>query len=98
MKAVSGGEKKRVSIAVELICDPNIMFLDEPTSGLDNNSSRKLINHLKTISKKGKMVIITVHQPPGVLLTKLDMILLLSQGRTVYLGSMKECKSYLQEN
>lgn len=64
MKGVSGGEKKRTAIAVELITDPQVVFLDEPTSGLDSLTSYILVTYLRKLARVGKKTIImTIHQP-----------------------------------
>ncbi|KRH94338.1 hypothetical protein M153_2930004378 [Pseudoloma neurophilia] len=95
MSALSGGERKRVMIAVELITEPQIIFLDEPTSGLDNNSTHKLIKLLKSIADEGKTIIFTIHQPDDITASEFTKILLLSQGRTVYMGDFDKCESEL---
>ena len=64
LKGVSGGEKKRTSIAFELMSDPQVIFLDEPTSGLDSLTSYIICSELKKLShKQNKTVIMTIHQP-----------------------------------
>ncbi|KRH94057.1 ATP-binding Cassette (ABC) Superfamily [Pseudoloma neurophilia] len=97
MKSLSGGERKRVMIAVELVTDPKIIFLDEPTSGLDNNTGLKMINILKELSQEGRVIVFTIHQPDDLTTESFDNILLLSQGRSVYMGPFNECESYLKE-
>ena len=62
-KGISGGEKKRLCVAIELLTDPKILFLDEPTSGLDSKIALLLIEKLKRITNDGCMVICTIHQP-----------------------------------
>ena len=62
IKGISGGEKKRVSIGVELITQPSILFLDEPTSGLDSYAAYSVINNLKDLARLGCTVISTIHQ------------------------------------
>ena len=62
-RGISGGEKKRLSIACELIIDPSILFLDEPTSGLDAFTALNLIHTLQLLAKSGRTVICTIHQP-----------------------------------
>ncbi|ELA46887.1 hypothetical protein VCUG_01661 [Vavraia culicis subsp. floridensis] len=98
MSNLSGGERKRVMIAVELITDPKIIFLDEPTSGLDNNTTVKIIKLLKELSKEGRTILFTIHQPDDITVDEFDEILLLSQGRSVYMGSMKNCEQHLISN
>ena len=61
MKGISGGERKRTAIAVELITDPQVIFLDEPTSGLDSFTSERIVKILKDQALLGKIVIATIH-------------------------------------
>lgn len=63
IKGISGGERKRTSIGVELITNPSIIFLDEPTTGLDSTTALQVILLLKKLAKQGKTVISTIHQP-----------------------------------
>ena len=62
-KTISGGQRKRVAIGVELLSDPICMILDEPTSGLDSSISLKLLRLMKKIANEGKIIITTIHQP-----------------------------------
>ncbi|KRH95043.1 ATP-binding Cassette (ABC) Superfamily [Pseudoloma neurophilia] len=98
MSALSQSEQKRVMIAVELISEPKILFLDEPTSGLDSNTSGKLLSFLKSLSHKGMIILITIHQPSEVMLGEFDKIILLSRGKTVFFGDLKDCEPYLINN
>lgn len=98
MKNLSGGERKRVMIAVELVTDPKIIFLDEPTSGLDNNTGLKIIKLLKELSNEGRTIIFSIHQPDDITADHFDQILLLSQGRTVFMGDFQDCEKYFTEN
>ena len=61
IKGLSGGEKKRTAIGVELITNPKIIFLDEPTSGLDSFTALKIVTLLQDFSKRGKIVVSTIH-------------------------------------
>ena len=63
IKGISGGERKRTSIGVELITNPSLIFLDEPTSGLDSETSLSLVYLLKKLTSSGRTVISTIHQP-----------------------------------
>ena len=77
-KGLSGGERKRTSIAYEFITDPNLLLLDEPTSGLDSSTSLKIIKMLRKEARKNKLTIIcTIHQPSGELFKCIDQLLLL---------------------
>ena len=62
-KSISGGQKKRVAIGIELISNPICLILDEPTSGLDSSISLTLMRMLKKIAKEGRIIITTIHQP-----------------------------------
>jgi len=82
---ISGGERRRTGIAVEIITAPKILFLDEPTSGLDSSSSFKMIENIKNlVSSTSCTVVATIHQPNYKLFQTFDHLLLLSQGRLVY--------------
>lgn len=62
-RGISGGQRKRVNIGVELVADPTILFLDEPTSGLDSNNGMEVVKILKRISRVGLTVLAIIHQP-----------------------------------
>ncbi len=66
-KSISGGQRKRVAIGVELLADPSCLVLDEPTSGLDSNNSTKIIRILKSLAKDGRVIIATIHQPSSLM-------------------------------
>nr|BBD19996.1 ABC transporter [Petunia axillaris subsp. parodii] len=86
-RGVSGGERRRVSIGIDIIHDPIILFLDEPTSGLDSTSAYMVIKVLQRIAQSGSIVIMSIHQPSYRILGLLDQLLFLSRGQTVYSGS-----------
>lgn len=86
VRGVSGGERKRTSIAVELITDPKIVFLDEPTTGLDSYNAYEVVHLLEGLSKQGRIVIFTIHQPSSEIFPLLDKICILGLGRTIYFG------------
>lgn len=97
VKGISGGEKRRVSIAIQLLNDSNILLLDEPTSGLDSFTSSNLLNLLHEISvTENKTVILTIHQPKWEIFNKFDNILLLGQGETIYNGGIFELIEYFK--
>lgn len=88
-KTLSGGEKKRLSIALELVTNPQIMFLDEPTSGLDEVTASACIRLLRDLAHEDRTIICTIHQPSAAMFDNFDNIYLLAQGQCVYSGSPK---------
>ncbi|KAL1122283.1 hypothetical protein AAG570_003688 [Ranatra chinensis] len=93
---LSGGQRKRLSIALELINNPPIMFFDEPTSGLDSSHSKQCIDLLKKLAADGRTVIMTVHQPSASMLFEADLVYCLSPGgRCSYAGSPHNIIHYM---
>lgn len=86
-RGVSGGERRRVSIGIDIIHDPIVLFLDEPTSGLDSTSAFMVVKVLQRIAQSGSIVIMSVHQPSYRILGLLDRLIFLSRGQPVYSGS-----------
>ncbi|KAJ2229628.1 hypothetical protein H4R99_008084 [Coemansia sp. RSA 1722] len=96
-RGVSGGERKRVSIGVGLVTDPDMIVLDEPTSGLDSNSAEMVVELVRDITKKRRIAsVMTVHQPNANMLECFDRILLLSQGHLVYFGKSSDAINYFE--
>ena len=94
-RGISGGEKRRVGIACELVTSPSILFLDEPTSGLDAFNAYNVVECLVTLAKTyQRTVVFTIHQPRSNIVALFDRLVLLAQGRTVYSGSFSQCQSY----
>jgi ABC-type multidrug transport system ATPase subunit len=90
---LSGGERRRTSIGVELISNPKIIFLDEPTSGLDSTSARQVLELLEKVAKlrgSKSIVLFTVHQPSSQVFGTFDRLLLLHRGRLMYQGIGRE--------
>jgi len=87
-KFISGGQRKRLNIGLELIREPSILFLDEPTSGLSSFDSEKVINLLKEQAQKGKLVIANIHQPSSDIFKMFDKLIILDKGGyPVYYGN-----------
>lgn len=93
-RGLSGGEKKRLAIGIELVTDPSVLYLDEPTSGLDAYNSLAVMRLLNELCKMGKTVVTTIHQPRSTIFDMFDQLLVLNQGRSVYLGPAKNATSY----
>nr|XP_043609681.1 ABC transporter G family member 20-like [Erigeron canadensis] len=83
-RGVSGGERRRVSIGIDIIHDPIVLFLDEPTSGLDSTSAFMVVKVLQRIAQSGSIVIMSIHQPSYRLMSLLDKLIFLSRGQMVY--------------
>ena len=98
VNGISGGERRRVSIGVDLVHDPDILLLDEPTSGLDSSSALQIISLLKFMAKsQGKTIIITIHQPGFRIIELFDKILLLAEGTVKHQGSLNALKKRIEE-
>jgi len=92
---LSGGERKRTAIGVELITDPRLMFLDEPTSGLDSSTALTVMQIVTRLaSDEGRTVITTIHQPSSEIFALFQRLLLLADGRTAYDGPASETVQY----
>lgn len=97
-KGISGGERKRTSIGVEMISNPSILFLDEPTSGLDSQTSYKVISLLKKLAtEKNVLIICTIHQPSSNIFGLFDNLFLLDKGSLIYSGIPIEIVEYFNK-
>ena len=96
-RGISGGERKRTSIGVELITDPSLLFLDEPTSGLDAFTAFNLTKTLVRVARAGRTVVATIHQPRANIFALFDKLLILSAGKTVYFGPTSEAIHYFAD-
>ncbi|XP_038266543.1 broad substrate specificity ATP-binding cassette transporter ABCG2-like [Dermochelys coriacea] len=94
LRGVSGGEKKRCSIGVELITAPSLIFLDEPTTGLDANTANSIMQLLHQLSRKGRTVIFSIHQPRYSIFRLLDHLTLMNKGEIIYAGPAEESTGY----
>lgn len=86
LRGISGGEKRRLSISVEILTQPQVLFLDEPSSGLDSASALFVIQVLRNIAHEGKIVVFSIHHPSSDVFNLFDDLYLLSGGEAVYFG------------
>ncbi|KAG7380855.1 hypothetical protein PHYBOEH_011287 [Phytophthora boehmeriae] len=86
-KGISGGQKRRLSIAIELLSDPSILLLDEPTSGLDSASTFNVMKLISRLAKEGRTIICTIHQPSSLVYDMFSNVVILSAGETIFFGS-----------
>jgi len=97
-KQISGGQRKRLNIALELIREPAVLFLDEPTSGLSSRDSENVIDLLKELSLKGKLIFVVIHQPSSDIYKMFDrMIIMDTGGFLVYYGNPIEAVTYFKK-
>ncbi len=97
-KKISGGQRKRLNIALELIREPAILFLDEPTSGLSSRDSENVIDLLKELSLKGKLIFVVIHQPSSDIYKMFDkMVIMDTGGFPAYYGSPVEAVTYFKK-
>lgn len=90
-KGCSGGEKRRTSIGVQLLSNPSLLWLDEPTTGLDATSASQVVLTLKNLARKGRTIIVTIHQPRSEIWDMFDNVVLLTRGSPAYVGSATDC-------
>ncbi|EGC32249.1 ABC transporter G family protein [Dictyostelium purpureum] len=97
LRGVSGGQKKRVTIGVELVKDAGLVLMDEPTTGLDSTTSLDLMKHFRELSNRNNVATMVALLQPGVELTKLfDFLMVLNQGHMVYFGPMSDAIGYFE--
>ncbi|XP_052029783.1 broad substrate specificity ATP-binding cassette transporter ABCG2 [Apodemus sylvaticus] len=93
-RGISGGERKRTSIGMELITDPSILFLDEPTTGLDSSTANAVLLLLKRMSKQGRTIIFSIHQPRYSIFKLFDSLTLLASGKLMFHGPAQKALEY----
>ena len=97
-KTISGGQRKRLNIALELIREPAVLFVDEPTSGLSSRDSEHIMDILKELTLRGKIVFVVIHQPSSDIFKLFDRLLLLDVGGyPIYQDNPLECLGYLKQ-
>ena len=94
MKGVSGGERKRASIGVELITDPTLIFLDEPTTGLDTYTAHSVVETMRDLAYSGRTVVSTIHQPNSIMFRNFDRLMLLARGKIIYYNEARLAVDY----
>ncbi|XP_041988134.1 ATP-binding cassette sub-family G member 4-like [Aricia agestis] len=94
---LSGGQKKRLAIGLELVTDPAIMFLDEPTSGLDSSTAKQIMYLLHLLARQGRTVVISIHQPSAALLSLVDRLYGIAAGKCAYIGSVRLLRPFLEQ-
>ena len=96
-KCISGGQKKRVAIGVELLSNPKILVFDEPTSGLDSHNALNITRLLSKLAREEKKLIIaTIHQPSTLIFQEMDQLYLLKAGECIYTGKANKIVSYME--
>lgn len=96
-KVISGGQRKRLNIALELIREPSILFLDEPTSGLSSRDSENIMELMHDLARKGKLIITVIHQPSSEIYKGFDKVVIIDQdGELVYSGNPVEAITYFK--
>lgn len=93
-KGCSGGEKRRTSIGVQLLSNPGLLWLDEPTTGLDSTSAYQVVKTLQNLARRGRTIIVTIHQPRSEIWSLFDNVILLTRGSPAYAGKAEECLPY----
>jgi ATP-binding cassette subfamily G (WHITE) protein 2 len=97
-KGISGGERKRLCVAMELITKPKLLFLDEPTSGLDSTTALSLMHTMKDLVERGECTVVcTIHQPQTKIFNIIDNLLLMKLGEIVYQGACAKAEQYFAE-
>lgn len=95
-RGISGGQRRRVSVAVDIVHSPSVIFLDEPTSGLDSSTAFGVVESLKELAvAKGCTIVMTIHQPSARLFSLLDRVIFLAAGRVTYNGSIADLQTYI---
>uniref|UniRef100_A0A3Q2P3D8 ATP-binding cassette, sub-family G (WHITE), member 2a n=1 Tax=Fundulus heteroclitus TaxID=8078 RepID=A0A3Q2P3D8_FUNHE len=97
IRGISGGERKRTNIGMELIIDPSVLFLDEPTTGLDASTANSVLLLLKRMANNGRTIILSIHQPRFSIYRLFDSLTLLVNGQQVYHGPAQRALDYFSD-
>ena len=98
IQGLSGGQKRRLSIALALIKQPTLMFLDEPTSGLDAAAAANIMREITTLAQEENLCIVaTIHQPSSKVYQRFDQVMILSGGREAFCGKVGDTKPYFEK-
>lgn len=97
IKGISGGQRKRTSIGIEIITDPALLFLDEPTSGLDSFSAQNCVELFSVISKRNVPVLCTIHQPSSEIFFLFDVVIFMKEGRIFYQGPVSKLNDFFSK-
>lgn len=98
IKGISGGQKKRTSVGIEIITSPALLFLDEPTSGLDSFSAFNLVNLLQKVAQNTKIAVLcTIHQPSSEVFFRFDNVIFMKDGYVFYQGPVKDIVPYFSK-
>eukprot|EP01125_Pyxidicula_operculata_P007587 TRINITY_DN2576_c1_g2_i1.p1 TRINITY_DN2576_c1_g2~~TRINITY_DN2576_c1_g2_i1.p1 ORF type:complete len:600 (-),score=82.09 TRINITY_DN2576_c1_g2_i1:1725-3389(-) len=95
-RGISGGERRRLCIGVEMVISPGILFMDEPTSGLDARNALRVMKAIKLLCKKGHTIICTIHQPRSNIFKMFDYLLLIHEGESIYFGKANNAVEYFK--
>jgi len=96
IRGVSGGERRRVTIGMELVIDPSIVVLDEPTSGLDSHTALNLMVTLKSVASAGRIVMLSFHQPSPAMFDLLDRVFLMARGHVLFSGAPESAGAFFE--
>ena len=95
-KSISGGEKRRLAFASEVLTNPSILFCDEPTSGLDSFMAMSVVESMRSLALKGKTIVCTIHQPSSEVFELFDKLCLLAEGRLAFIGSLPSASLFFE--
>lgn len=96
-KGCSGGERRRVSLGIQMLANPSILWLDEVTTRLDATSALQLVTTLKQLARQGRTIVMTIHQPRSDIFFLFDRITILAKGHCTYSGPTSECLSWFDD-